>query len=261
MKRNKFLLIVIALSGAVFFSKAYEHADSGSLKLSHASDSVTEVTDTAREYNNDLLKQFEAVCKELDASQNKIAFSGTLYMEDKADALNKPQTMQIRLCRVGKELYYKLGDTEMLNSGDYYLFTDHNARKILLSEPKQLTTASIMDVRKMKEALLSEDYELKSDVQGSNTTIRLVNENHITCKEYALTFDTATFSVNRFFMRFSNTDDPLRKDNEKIIDLKLIDKDTNPDISKYLDKHTPVVKVDNDWKLKKEYTDYELIKL
>lgn len=261
MKRNKILLVVAVLSGAVLFSKAYEHGNSGSLKLPHTSGSAAEVADTTKEYNSDLLKQFESVCKEMDESQNKIAFSGTLYMEDKADTLNKPQAMPVTLCRVGKEIYYKIGDTEMLNSDDYYLFIDHGARKILLSEPKQLLAASVMDIRKMKDALRSEDYELKGSIQGSNTTISLINENHITCKEYAITFDTATHAVNKFFMRFTNTEDPLGKNNEKIVELKITDRDVNPDIKKYLNDRTPVIRDGTELKLKKEYIDYKLIRL
>lgn len=259
MKRNKILLIVIALWGTTLLSKAYQHRKSGSINLSHTSNAVAE-PDTTRQYNEDLFKQFETICRELD-NHEKIAFSGTLFMQDKADSLNKPQTLSLILCREGKELYYKLGNTEMLSSGEYYLFTDHDAKKVILSEPKQFITSNVIDTRRMKEALLSEEYELKSKSQGSNTTISLINENHITCKEYSITFDTATLSAKKFFMRFSNANDPLGKDNEKIIELTVIQREDSPDISKYMNERTPLSGDGTELKLKKEYAGYELIKL
>lgn len=260
MKRNKILLIVIVLWGTALLSKAYQHRESGLLKLSKAGHAVADLPDTTRQYNEDLFKQFESVCREMD-SHDKIAISGTLFMQDKADSLSKPQTLPLILCREGKELYYKLGNTEMLSSNEYYVFTDHDAKKVMFSETAQLITSNVIDTRRMKEALLSEEYELKSKSQGLNTTISLINENHITCKEYSITFDTATLSAKKFYMRFSNANDPLGKDNEKIIELTVIQREDSPDISKYLNERIPLSGDGTDLKLKKEYADYELIKL
>lgn len=252
--------MVVILSAAALFSNAYQ----GGLKsdLNPSLGIYTgDRTDSLKIYDEGLLKQFELVCSELDGSHDKIAFSGTVYMHDKADTLNKPQTLPFKMCREGNELYYQLGRTEMINSNEYYIFTDHDAERVVISEAKHLATGNIADIRKMKEALSSEEYEMKSSMQGNQKTISLVNENHITCKEYAVTFDAASYSVKRFFMRFSNMDDPLKKGNEKIIDIRITDKGADPDVTKYLDKHLPVIKEDAGWKLKQEYTQYQLIRL
>ena len=96
---------------------------------------------------------------------------------------------------------------------------------------------------------------------GKFQTLCLLNEKHITCKEYDITYDTLTSKVSRIYTRLANFSDPMNVKKEKILDVYFNNWEETADINKYLAIDKVVTKVGSEIKLTDNYKKYELIRI
>lgn len=159
-------------------------------------------------------------------------------------------------------MYYKLGSTETINSGGQYISIDHQAKTIVLSEQKQLTESSIgLPVKDIRSALKAEQYKLSGKQIGHTQTMTLLNEHHISCKEYTLSYDTDTWQIIHIYARLTNFEYPLRKDKEKILDVAISRWDEQANVSQYLVAGDVVLRRGASWGTTEKFKAYELIKM
>jgi len=223
MKSNKTFLITsavvlfLALSGTVL-----------AIKISRNSGKDNEATNLQqnilkkKQYDPKLLSRFQLVFNKMNAPQKKIFMTGSLTTIDYSDKPIKSSSLAFVFTKNGSRYYYKLGNTETFNEDSINVYVDHELKKIVLSPPtKDSTTLFSTITKNFVKNLQDEQYDLETRMEGDRQTITMLNNHHISCKEYSVTFDTTSFDVNRIFIRLTNLTDPLKRDNEKHIDFRL----------------------------------------
>jgi hypothetical protein len=176
----------------------------------------------------------------------------------------KMKHVNFLLSKHENEFYYKLGNTQTLNAKGVYLYIDNAGSTILAGHQKPLVENNGFQQLlsgEMTRNLQSEHYELLSSRQGADQTISMLNEHHISCKQYALTIDTTSLRIKKIFIRYTNFNAPLRTDNEKIVTV-IVNQWTNsgaPD--KYLLAKDVVYKDHDKYKARGKYLKYQTVNL
>ncbi|MGZ3890283.1 MAG: hypothetical protein ACXVI9_07245, partial [Mucilaginibacter sp.] len=213
-------------------------------------------------YDSKLLDQFESICKKYDSlSKGNYTMAGILNMTDGADTADRINHIAFAFCKAGQDFYYKMGHTEVVNEQGIYLFVDHDARKIIIGPHRgvQYGEPGIKPFASLGAGLRSEEYHLTGTRSGALQTISLINERHITCKQYSLTLDTASNQIKSIYARLTNFNEPLRKDKEKIIEVSLSEYDGKARLDRYLTPDDIIKGVGTSRKTTERFRDYQLI--
>jgi hypothetical protein len=220
------------------------------------SDSVDRIT-----YDTVLLKKFADISKAFNVQKDVVTYSGVVNVNDGADSTNNVKALNFYYSRNGSNYYYKNGSTETLNAQGLYIYIEHDRKRILIAKQKEVQTAPLPDMTNVPDKLRSERYRLVDKMNGGYETIALLNEHHITCKEYAITFDTLHHQLNTVITRLSCFADPLNKKKDKVISMTINQYESRADAANFPDKSNTVLKDGDGWKLTAKYSNYELISL
>ncbi len=252
------LFIILLLTATALFSKAMIKDVFNLLK-----EEEKPVFNAAlpKSYDPALLKKLQDVCNNMDVSRNECFIRGVINSINEADSTDVITGLNYLYSKRGSDFYYKLGDTETINAKGLYLYIDHANKTIMLSQQKNVTEGvGMVDMKKLLEGVEFEEYDVISRAEGDNEIISLINEEHVSCKEYSVTIDVQSQQVKRVFARLSNTIEPERTDNEKLLDIYLTELSTESSIEKYLSREI-VRKVDKQWKVNKGFEEYQLLVL
>jgi hypothetical protein len=222
---------------------------------------VKSVAEEKISYDPVLLKKFEALTQKMDAIRD-YSCSGSISAADHADSTEIIQNVPFEICKVGPRFYYRLGHTETINKPGMSLSIDHDAKKILIrtgSNGNQNSSFNPMKPEQLIQLFQSEEYQLKRSINGSIETLSLVNLKHISCKEYSVSIDTISRMPARFFTRLTNTDEPERTDNEKVIDVRITKWGNTSQIAQYTKTENKVIKEAGRWKAVGELAGYQVI--
>lgn len=219
------------------------------------------VTYVAPSYDPALLQKFREVIKSLDLKDKPYTCTGQISMMDKADTAGAIKGFNFVFSRNGNNCYYRLQDVEMLNAEHVYLVVDHANKRVVVSAQKEIKMPVLGDGGKLAELLQSEDYQLKDKVEGRSETLTALNEHHLSCKEYAVTYDTVSHKINRIYTRLSDITDVTNKDKDRIIDLRISTLTEEAAVSSYLNVKKVLRQSGGQWKLQPAFSNYELIKI
>jgi hypothetical protein len=209
-----------------------------------------------------ILEKFDKVWKHMPDVKKNYTMAGTINVNDKAMPANDIKTISFLFCKQADDFYYKLGTTISINRDGAYLNIDNESKRIMVSEKKQVIYDNgLKDLTEMSEKIKGEHYTLTDKTEGSQETIAFLNEKHATCKYYEITFDKKTFAIRRLFMRLTNAHDPLRTDNEKIMDVHISRWERAADISNYPGVSSFIRLVKGQWTPVNEYKNYQLVKM
>ncbi len=212
-------------------------------------------------YDSVLVKKFSDECKRFNMKSDPLTYSGTVNVTDGADTADHINNMRFLYARIGNDYYLKNGDTETLNAQGVYLYIEHAQKRILISKQKDIPEAPLPDMSGIVDKMQSEHYNMQDKKTGSYETIALLNEHHITCKEYAITFDTLSQKMHSVTMRLSFFSDPLNKKKDKVISMIVNRYENKADVNSFPDKNKIVEKDDDGWKLTGLYKGYKLIQV
>lgn len=184
--------------------------------------------------------------------------SGTISATDPADSTAN-MNQAFRFCRSGDELYYQLGDVEMISLKDKFITISHQAEKIIVSAPKKLVAPFQLPVDTLMKIWESENYRVSGRISGQDSVVSLRCANHASCKEYRFAFDPSTAALRELCMRMTNLDDPLNEemDREMRIALDTWKNGYVPD--KLLQADTYLTGDKSSWQPAGNYRHYELI--
>jgi hypothetical protein len=256
----KFLMLTMGLSGLSLLTWALHHR--------HHQATVTPtkpLPDTltrALVYDPELLARFDKVCKKYDTlSKQNFTMAGVINMTDGADTADRLQHTAFVFCKAGEDFYYRMGNTEVINERGLYLFVDNTSHKIVMGQHRgiQYGEPGIKPFSIPGAGLRSEAYQLTTTRNGRLQTISLINERHITCKQYSLTFDTTSFQIEHIYARLTNLDAPLRKEKEKIFEISLTEYDGKAKLQQFLTPEKVVITSGGIWKTTGRFNNYQLI--
>jgi hypothetical protein len=209
-----------------------------------------------------LLRKFALLAKQMDPSIKTSTLAGTIRIADLPLKTKNEAPLPIVFSKQDGAFYYRLGDQETINEGGVYLQVDNQAHLVAVSEQKAVyNTDQMKTFADLAGHMKDEDYKISTKYAGNMQTISFVNENHVSCKEYTITFNKATLAVRRIFMRLTDPGDPLNSKAGKIVDLHVDVWSRQSRLSSYLSPGQVVHKVKGVWKLTDSYKNYRLIKL
>jgi hypothetical protein len=152
---------------------------------------------------------------------NNYLMEGELRVIDQADTAQSVYT-RFRYARRDSMQYYQLGDQEMLTLPGLYMNVDHSVKKIMLSPhmPEEQAGRPLID-RAQVDALKKEGYVISKETGTPYTTISLVSNRHISCREYRIAYDSAGL-IRSTFMRTTDLDNPLDRSLDKLISMNVV---------------------------------------
>jgi len=208
-----------------------------------------------------LMNEMMAWLKPFDSTNTSYYLNGFLTAVDKSDSANAMIDIPYTVCRDGKQLYLRIGQTETINNNEHYFFIDHGAHKMLLSGPREITQSPGLPVNELYNYIKSEGFSFsKTTVNSRATTITLQNPAHISYKELSVQYDSVAKKVSKIFMRQADVTDPLNADKEKWVTLVVKDWKDDPDPKQYLGLQQFIQKKQQEWVPASAYEAYELIK-
>jgi hypothetical protein len=200
------------------------------------------------------------LCKKISNVSGNYTIGGIIDINDEANPADKITHAAFLFSKKSDKFYYRLGATVSINQPGIYLYIDNQAKSIMVSPQKQvLFDTGLKGLADMGANIKSENYKIVSRVTGDDQTITLINEHHISCKEYAITFNRHNMRIKRLYMRLTNFNDPLRTDNEKIVDVTISQWNNKADMTKNLSANSVVKSVNGKWMTLNGYKIYRLI--
>ena len=185
----------------------------------------------------DTLGVFKKLCDRIRDTKGDYTLGGIINIKNPTNPTLELKNVSFLFCKSGSRFYYKLGTAEMINNEGVYLYIDHDRRNIMLSPQKEVaydqTPLNMPDVSTMMK---TEHYRVSSSDKGNERTITLLNEHHVSCKQYSLTFDKDNLRLRRLFMRLTDLRNPDNSSTEEVVDVQITQWNRTADLSKYLNK-------------------------
>jgi hypothetical protein len=207
-----------------------------------------------------MMNELMAWLKPFDSTNTSYYLDGLLTAVDKVDSANAMIEVPYTVCRSDKQFFLKVGQTETMNTNDHYLFIDHAAKKMLLGSARKLVQSPGMPINEMYNFIACEGFEFsKTSSNNRYTTIRVLNPNHISYKEFSVQYDSVARQVKKFFIRQAEVTDPMNADKEKWITLVIKDYSKDPQPGKYLDLQKFIQKKHEEWVPAAGFAGYDLI--
>lgn len=208
-----------------------------------------------------IMDKFAKACQQFDPNQKEFLLIGQIMIEDGADSSLTMHSAPYIFSKKGDEFYYKLGQTEVINANGLYLFLENDQKKIIISEQKPIETNLAMpDANKLLKNLKGEMYTLINRDIDDKEVISLINEYHLSCKEFTISINKDNLQLQSILIRLSNPDYPEDDKKDKKLELKIQKISTKSNIGDYVEKQV-VKKVHGNWALAPNYINYELITL
>ena len=234
----------------------------GSLRV--VASSKVPIADTTREQVNDaqLVGLFEKLCRQISFTGRNYTVGGTISIDDKAEPAERMDHVVFLFCRQGDEFYYRLGKTVTVNAGGSYLYIDNGNKKIMLSQQKAVVDGTgLSQLTNMAANIKLENYRISSKIAGPDQTISLINERHVSCKEYAVKFDRRNMKIKSLYIRLTDQADPFNQNKEKIVKVSLSQWQPEANVNKYLTKDQVIVATKRGWKTVGEFSNYQLVNM
>jgi hypothetical protein len=162
-----------------------------------------------------LIRELADISRHLD-SVRRFYVEGKIIANDPSDSINQLNA-DFTYATKDDRIYSKLGDQEMLYCPEFSLTVNHSIKKIFLAPPSNMAMPYRLPWDTMMRMINDEGYHVSSSSHNSIATIRLVRENHASCKEYAVSYDTATHLIQHVFLRLTNLADPFNKKSDRKI--------------------------------------------
>lgn len=206
-----------------------------------------------------ILAKFAKACQQFDPNQKEFLLIGKMNVVDGADSSQKISNASYIFSKKDQDFYFKLGETETINANGLYLFLDHVQKKVMVSNQKPLIAGMGMpDAKKLLKNLKGELYALTDQPAGDTEQISLVNEYHMSCKEFTLLLNKEDQQLETILIRLSHNEYPEDKKKDKKIELQITQLGISSNLENYVNKQV-VKKEKEQWVLAAAYQNYELI--
>lgn len=209
-----------------------------------------------------LLGKFELLCKQIARTEGNYTLGGEINIVDKANPDDQMDHVPFLFCKRNNEFYYRLGKTATINEQNAYIYIDYLAKSIWVSPQKRVVyDIGMQSFADLGGKIKSEHYRLTSKINGDEQTFSLINEHHISCKEYTIICNKNNLKIKRLYMRLTNFNDPLNADKEKKVTVSIFKWNDTADLTQYLTKDKVIKQMNGRLKAINEFKDYRLIQM
>lgn len=217
--------------------------------------------DVVPSYDPALIKKMIMASRSLDFNRPECTYSGDVDLTDLNDTLNSLHHIHFQFCRSGDQYYYHLANVEIIHEGNLNVFIQNDQRKVVVSNERIAIRPPVNGLDSIMKALSGESYALKNIIKGKNQTLSLVNERHLSCKEFAVTLDTVTGKLEHIHARLSDFGSPKDKGLDRLMDVSISGISYHADREQFPLIRDVIHKGKDRWLLTDKYKSYELIML
>lgn len=205
-----------------------------------------------------LVRQLERALNQFDPNKPMYTITGSIDVTDKGDSTKNAASIDFVLCKKDSAFYYRIGKTEAINENGVNLNIDNTGKKIFMTGEKKIQGLNMLTAMQLYEIVENQHFHVSGSVQGPVKTIRLLNEDNVACKEYAISLDTLLNTVTRIYTRQPSPTEPMNTKKDRTTDLKIFKVQNKASLSDY----TRVVDViDKRGNPKGNYKTYRIINL
>ncbi len=223
MKMNtRYIKILVPVVAVLATAGAF--AGIPALRERFVTSSVKQEVNTAETFvKKEISKQDKAVLKELTDmlhgmdTLTALTITGSVNVNDQADSTSSMSTT-FTYTRQGQEGYYRIGDNEVAALNDAYIVVSNDVKKIFISPVKPLPNPVKLPVTDEVSLLGNEGYTISRKTSEGITEIALLNNKHISCREYRLSYDS-TGRIYQVNMRLSEPSDMVDLQKDKLINV------------------------------------------
>lgn len=205
-----------------------------------------------------LLMEYENVLKSIDPARNEYYQKGKFRILSERDSKEIIPETSFLVAKKGSDCFFQVGSTATYNMGGVYAQVDHHGKRVMLSKQKsimgQLFSLGKAPGKKLKE----EGYKISVSNAGNSRKITLKNLEHLSFKEYAITYDMVTKKVTDIFTRTANDRNPEKKGQGTLIYVKIDTVEDTVDLKNY-DPFDIIELRGKEGKLKGRYSSYHLL--
>ncbi len=254
-KKTGIVVVLLLMAGTALFGWGGYHQKSPVQVLSPVPQDTLRsiIVDSAK------LSLLSTVYSKLNQDQDEFLIIGTIDARNGADTADHLSHADYIFSKKGMSFYLKIGSTETINANGLYLFVDNDIKKVMVSKEKQIIpNIGMPKLSEVIKRVKEEGYSVISEINGNSERITLSNPYHLSCKEYAIEFNSATLIPQRLYLRLSDFSAPENAKKDNVIDFRIKKASPVSDIEKYTTQ-TVVTKAYERWTLGSKYRDYELI--
>jgi len=260
MKKNKriALLSFLLLSSLAFFGWA---SYKKSFKPLAPEKKMVDIVYSPAKVDAGKLQLLRQLCAKMSLNQKVLFIEGTVNALNGADSTDRLINADYIFMKQGDQFYYKLGQSETINTKKLNLYVDNGTKKIMLS-PGKLTSAinGVGDPAELLKKVEDEGYELSEKINGMITIMTLSNPYHLSCKVFSIAYETESLQPKKLVYRLSNFQEPQNSKLDNVLEISFSSVKTSSgndpkEITKFLRKEGKV------WTLTDQYKDYELINM
>lgn len=205
-----------------------------------------------------LVRQLERALNQFDPNKRMYTITGSIDVTDKGDSTKNAVSVDFVLCKKDSAFYYRIGKTEAINENGINLNIDNTGRKIFMTGEKKIQGLNMLTAMQLYEIVENQHFNVSGSVRGSIKTIRLLNEDNVACKEYAISLDTLSNTVTRVYTRQPSPTEPMNTKKDRTTDLKIFKVENKASLSDYTRVGDVVDKRGNP---KGDYKTYRIINL
>jgi hypothetical protein len=214
---------IMAISWLAFAKEFKFHSENKKAVLDEAMLKL----DNGEEMNADFSDDEKTILRELQdlfkafSSKTPFFLSGSIDLYNPADSSEMTASSPFDFLKNEDIIYYKNDGQESINTEKYYAIADHAAKKIMVTASKSIQEISPVPFSALSKNFKNDGYTIERTEQGNKAIIKLLSENHISCKEIKIEFDPVTRKPSLLFYRFTDFDYPDDKKHDKTITIHI----------------------------------------
>ena len=207
-----------------------------------------------------LLSELSMLLSRFDSSNHSYLLEGSFTAIDRRDSANAMNHLPYMFWLEGGAFYCRLGKTETINNKQAFLYIDHEVKKMLIQAPKIIVQPPGLPFKELYKMIRQEGFNLTKTTELGLAVISVKNENHLSCKELSISYDTLIRSIRRIFMRVPDIMDHLNPDKETWITLVIKNWDDKPDPKSFIKSSQFIGKDEQgQWIPVPAYSEYDVI--
>lgn len=204
-----------------------------------------------------ILKELVAVYRRID-TLSAVEMGGSMKTTDPSDPVNDINTV-FTYCKKGEQLYYRMGDNEMIQLKDVNISANRGVNKMFVTPPRKIITAPQMPVDSIIALWEDDSYDITATTIDDQVTVTFLCERHVRCKELKITYNRASNKMNSVYMRLTNLSDPLNKKLDRHMSVTFNKWEEAVADNKYFKLSDYLEKEGTTWQPAGSYRQYKLI--
>lgn len=211
------------------------------------------------QYDAVLFNQFSVALKSIVVDSVAKTFSGLLDITDGRDSLKDAHALPLLVTTAGHRRYFRIGSTETIIQDNLCIVIEHDQKRVIVSRQAKLQVSPLGNLQFLKDGLRREQFVMRTKEKNNEKVISFVNEHHITCKEFSVTFDTLSNKLTRLYVRMTDIEDPANDKKDRVMDIHIQRLINTADFDAYPRLHTIIKQEGENAVLTAKYEGYKLI--